>query len=221
MTDFIDRLNAVHREVGRRRIPAGDGVTVVLRRRYDSPLEEVWDACTKPERVARWLAPVTGDLRPGGTYQLEGNAGGDILRCEAPTLLRVTWVYGENPTERDVSEVTLRLAPEGENATLFELEHASVSDPEFFERYGPGATGVGWDGALLGLEFHLAGTELPDPETMHTTPEGREFIVTSSLRWGAAHRASGAPAEEADRAAANTAAFFAPDPEAPETPAQD
>ena len=36
-----------------------------------------------------------------------GYAGGEILRCEPPRLLRVTWVMGEGPA----SEVEVRLAP--------------------------------------------------------------------------------------------------------------
>jgi len=43
-------------------------------------------------------------------YQLQGNAGGKILRCEPPRLLALSWVFGENPTESDVSEVEVRLA---------------------------------------------------------------------------------------------------------------
>ncbi|RMI46434.1 SRPBCC family protein [Streptomyces triticirhizae] len=211
MADFIDDINAVHREVGRRRIPAGDGHTVVLSRRYEATLEDVWNACTTPERLARWLAPVTGDLREGGSYQLEGNAGGKILACERPHLLRVTWVYGENVTEADVSEVTLKLSAEDYGATRLTLEHASVGDPEFWERYGPGATGIGWDLSLLGLALHLAGEPLPDKEKFHTAPEGRGFVTDVSQRWRAAHVASGAPAEAAERAAAATAAFFAPE----------
>ena len=30
-----------------------------------------------------------------GWYQLEGNAGGEILACERPQRLKVTWAYGE------------------------------------------------------------------------------------------------------------------------------
>ena len=63
-------------------MPAGEGRTVVLRRRYAAAVEDVWDAITDPERIGRWFLPVSGDFRPGGTYQLEGNAGGTILRCE-------------------------------------------------------------------------------------------------------------------------------------------
>ncbi|MDT0265132.1 SRPBCC family protein [Streptomyces sp. DSM 44915] len=208
MAELLDEINAVHRAVGRRDIPAGASTTVLLSRRYDATLEDVWNACTTPERVARWLTPVTGDLRPGGSYQLTGNAHGEILLCERPTLLRVTWVFGEDITPADVSEVTLRLSPQEYGATLFELEHAAVGDPAFWERYGPGAAGVGWDLSLLGLSWHLAGTGPADPESWAAAAEGREFVVNTSQRWRAAHVAFGAPPDVAQRAAAQTTAFY-------------
>ncbi|GAB2911484.1 hypothetical protein [Streptomyces mayteni] len=43
---------------------------------------------------------------------------------------------------------------------ILEREHAAVVDPEFWERYGPGASGVGWDGGLLGLAEHPWGADL-------------------------------------------------------------
>lgn len=229
MADLTDHINAVHREVGRRRIPAGDGHAVVLSRRCDATLEDVWNACTTPERLARWLAPVTGDLRAGGGYRLEGNARragdarpaggahvaadarGTILACERPSLLRVTWVHGESVTEADVSEVTLTLSARDYGATLLTLEHAAVGAPGVWERYGPGVPGVGWDLALLGLARHLDGDPRAGRENLPTTPEGRSLVTDVSQRWRAAHLAFGATAEAAERAAAETAAHFAPE----------
>jgi hypothetical protein len=60
--------------------------------------------------------PISGDLRIGGTFQLEGNAGGEILACEPPRLLRVT--FG-GPT----SVVEVRLTAEDGSGTVLELEH--------------------------------------------------------------------------------------------------
>ncbi|WP_063784427.1 SRPBCC family protein [Streptomyces sp. SBT349] len=214
MSDLVDRINAVRREVGGRTLPGGDATTVVLRRSYPYPVEDLWDACTAPERIARWLAPVSGDLRLGGRYQLEGNAGGEVLRCEPPTLISVSWIFGEAP--EGTSEVTVRLTAQetdgGGSATLFELEHAAVPDPSFWDEYGPGAVGVGWDLALLGLDHHLDGADLPREEEMHLVPEGRAFILASCERWGEAHVASGVPEADAGRSAGNTAAFYAPPP---------
>ena len=61
---------------------------------FDASPEVVFRALTDPERLSRWFLPVSGDLRVGGTYQLEGNAGGSITTCDAPTELSVTWVSG-------------------------------------------------------------------------------------------------------------------------------
>ena len=34
---------------------------------YDTDIDDLWEACTTPERLARWIAEVSGDLREGGT----------------------------------------------------------------------------------------------------------------------------------------------------------
>jgi uncharacterized protein YndB with AHSA1/START domain len=34
---------------------------------YDTDIDDLWEACTEPERLARWIAEVSGDLRVGGT----------------------------------------------------------------------------------------------------------------------------------------------------------
>ena len=55
---------------------------------------DLWNAITTPERIARWLAPISGDFRLGGTYQIEGNANGTITACEPPSHLGATWEFG-------------------------------------------------------------------------------------------------------------------------------
>jgi uncharacterized protein YndB with AHSA1/START domain len=174
------------REIGRRRIAAGEARTAVLRRRYQAEVQDVWDACTDPERINRWLLPVTGDLRAGGTYRLEGNAHGEILRCEPPHLLAVTWVYGDRPAD----EVELRLSSGADGGTLLELEHASVcetapdgvSDAIF-------GVGLGWEPALYALDLYLRG-ELPDAlatEWRHGEPpqEVVDLMTRSGRAWAA------------------------------------
>ncbi len=34
---------------------------------YDTDIDDLWQACTTPQRLARWIAELSGDLRPGGT----------------------------------------------------------------------------------------------------------------------------------------------------------
>jgi uncharacterized protein YndB with AHSA1/START domain len=208
MKDLIAELERVRRTVGSE-TPRDRSVHVVaLRRTYDAPAQDVWDACTDPERIPRWFLPVTGDLRLGGRFQLEGNAGGEITECEPPRRLAVTWEFGG-----ESSLVTLDLEPAGGAATELLLRHA-VGDDDHWATYGPGAVGVGWDLTLLGLALHLGtGAAVDDPQAIGTSPEGHAFMRRSAADWGAAHRAAGTPAGIADEAAARTSAAYAPDPE--------
>jgi hypothetical protein len=80
-------LTVVQRSMADREIPQGSARAVVLKRRYDAPIEDVWNAITTPDRVDRFFLPLSGDLREGGTYAFEGQASGKILVCAAPNLL--------------------------------------------------------------------------------------------------------------------------------------
>ncbi|GIG89940.1 SRPBCC family protein [Plantactinospora endophytica] len=214
--DIVDEINAIHRTVGRVETPAGEARTVLLRRTYDTSVDDLWDAVTNPERLPRWFAPVSGDLTLGGRYQVQGNAGGEIIRCEPPRLFRLTWIFGE-PVEGGFSEVEVRLSPaegaDAERATL-ELEHVAVIDPERWAEYGPGAAGVGWDLSLLGLGLYLGGSPVTDPEVWGESREAREFMTLSSNAWGAAAVADGDHPDAVAAMVANTSQFYAPDPQA-------
>ena len=213
MIDIVREIEAVHREVGEGRIATGVGRAIRLRRDYDAPIEEVWDALTTPERIGRWFLPISGDYRLGGRYQFEGNAGGEIVACERPNRLKVTWVYGMAGAA-DVSEVEVRLSPlDGGAGTRFEFAHTAVVPEDRWTEFGPGAVGVGWDGGLLGLTLHLRGGSVDDPVAWQVSAEGRAFFTRSSEAWGEANRAAGAEPEAVARAVANTTAFYAPDPE--------
>jgi uncharacterized protein YndB with AHSA1/START domain len=215
MIDIVREIDAIQREVGSGRIAAGEGKRITIRRMYSAPIDDVWDALTNPERIGRWFLPISGDYRLGGRYQFEGNAGGEILECDRPNRLRVTWVYGEPASEADVSELELRLVREGDESTLFELEHTAVVPEDRWAQFGPGAVGVGWDGGLLGLSLHLQGGSIEDPEAWQMSEEGRSFYRRSSEAWGAANQAAGADPEVAAKAVANTTQFYAPDPDQP------
>jgi len=204
MTDSANPQTEIHREVGSRKIAAGQARTALIRLRYDATIEEVWAAFTEPGRLSRWFLEVRGDLRPGGTFELRGNASGEILRCEPPRLLTVSWVYGDRP----VDEVELRLSPSaGDTAgTILELDHATVSG--LVEWQGqmldviPGV-GSGWELPLtFALPAYLRG-DLPDApasEWFKPTPEIEQLGLQIAQAWAAlssgpspAPRTPGAP----------------------------
>ena len=214
MIDIVNEIDAIHREVAEEASPAGTVRTVRLERDLDAPVADVWDALTNPERIGRWFLPISGDYRLGGTYQFEGNAGGEILECDRPNRLKVTWVYGEMGGDTPASTVEIRLSAVDPERTRFDFEHKAIVPEEMWDQFGPGAVGVGWDGGLLGLALHLRGGSIADPEAWQVSDEGREFYRTSSRAWGEASRAAGADAETVARNVANTTTFYAPDPNA-------
>src|SRR3979490_278660 len=186
MNDLVAELERVRRRVESQTAPDRPVHVVELRRTYDAPAEDVWDACTNAERIPRWFLPVTGDLRLGGRFQLEGNAGGEITECEPPRRLAVPWEFGG-----ESRLVAPDLHPAGGAATELLLRHA-VGDDDHWATYGPGAVGVGWDLTLLGLALHLrTGAPVADPQGLATSPEGRAFMQRSAAAWGAAHAAAG------------------------------
>ncbi len=203
MIDILTEINAIHREVGRTGVD-DEIVSVLLRRAYPADIEDVWDAITDPDRIKRWFMPITGDLREGGTFQLEGNAGGQILTCDRPRRLKVTF-GGES------SLVEVRLAADGKDHTTMELEHSVP-----FEMVGSGAgslyVGPGWDGALLGLGLFLRGEAPDDPVAAANSLETQQFSKESIHAWTATVGVSGtATSEEIAAAVKASEAQFTPD----------
>ena len=204
MIDIASQLEAIHREVGKQAAGDSEVVAVLLRRNYPAQIDDVWDAITDPDRVKRWFLPLSGDLRVGGSFQLEGNAGGDILECAPPRRIKVT--FG-GPT----SLVELRLSRDGDDATIVELEHTVA-----IEMAGSGAgalyVGPGWDGALLALDLYLGGEVAADPVAAANSPEGLEFSKRSVDTWIGIVESSGtATTEEISAATEMALAQFAPE----------
>lgn len=205
MIDVTEQISAVRREVGGRVLEAGEARVITLSRSYKAGLADVWDACTNPERIPRWFLPVNGELKAGGRYQLEGNAGGTITRCDPPHGFDATWEMGG-----EVSWIELRLADEGNGRTLFRLDHIARVDDRWAQ-FGPGAVGVGWDSGLIGLYLHLTTGQAVDPATVaawSASDEGRRFLTASSQAWYEANVVSGTDPAQARAAAIRTTAFY-------------
>jgi uncharacterized protein YndB with AHSA1/START domain len=210
MVDIAAQLGAVDRGIRTTDVDGVPSYVQTLGQSYPSPIDDVWEALTTPDRISRWFLPVSGDLRLGGHYQLEGNAGGEVLTCHPPAgdraSFRISWVFGGG----DPTFVTVRLTAEGANRTHLELEHVAAVDsvpPGVWEQFGPSGTGMGWDSGLLGLALHLANPEFRDEfdATAWTmSDEGRAFLRGSADAWADAQVADGTEPGAAKTAAEAT-----------------
>jgi uncharacterized protein YndB with AHSA1/START domain len=187
----------------------GQEVRVVSGARiYNAEIEALWDVVSNAQRIPHWFGTLSGELKLGGRYQLEGNAGGEIARCDAPSAFDVTWEFGGS-----VSWVTVRL--ESVNAgTRLTLEHLMAKDEKsekHWAEYGPGATGVGWEFGFLGLGLYLStGEPVVESETnaWAATSDGKTFIRECAREWAEAHVRAGEGRTLAESMATKTAAFY-------------
>src|ERR687895_2268007 len=100
--------------------------------------------------------------------------------------------------------------PAGEGTTP-ELAHEAHVDPDMWGQFGPGAVGVGWDLALIGLGVHLETGTAVDPAegaAFATTPAGVEFVQRAATDWAAAAGADGDERGPAQGAAERPGALF-------------
>jgi uncharacterized protein YndB with AHSA1/START domain len=85
---------------------------------YDTDIDDLWQACTTPQRLARWIAQVSGDLRLGGTVHVvftstwTGPATIDI--CDAPQHLLLTTAPGTD----DETQIEAWLTADGSRTRL-------------------------------------------------------------------------------------------------------
>jgi len=196
MIDVKQQISAVRRTAGSRRLEAGEARVSTISETFDTGIDDLWDVVTDPERIRRWFLPVAGDLREGGNFQIENHAGGTISRCDKPQGYAATWEYGG-----DVSWIEVRLTAEGPDRTRLELEHVAHVADEFWEKFGPGATGLGWDSMFYGMAGHVSDAETAltpaDAVAWLATDEGHEFLRLSADAWTEADIAGGTDADEA------------------------
>ena len=206
--DLADHLGAISRTVENLERDGQPAKAVVATRVFDTDAADLWHALTTPERLKRWFAPVNGELRLGGRYQVEGNASGTITACAPQWHIAATWEF-----MGAISWIELDLRPEG-TGTRLELRHIAPLNPHW-DTYGPGAVGVGWELGFVGLGAHL---QRPDDDVRaegtgwETSDEARRLVRASSEGWGAAAIAAGDDRAHALKAAEATRRFFSGEP---------
>lgn len=166
-------------ELHRRAIPAGEARVAVFTRTYPTTVEDLWDACTNPDRLRRWYVPVSGDLRLGGSFQQTNMGTGTIVECDKPRLLRVSLGGGAD-------EIEARISPGPQERTaVLEVQHATTLDSHNIGGQTFDAIfcmGGGYYPRLLALDLHLRGA-LPedyDSAAFHLNPDMRETIRRGS-----------------------------------------
>ncbi len=171
-------------ELRHKPIPAGDARVAVFTRTYETTIEDLWDACTNPERLGRWYTHVTGDLRVGGTFEQVQMGSGTIVECDVPHLLKVSLGGGAD-------EIEVRLSPGAQDGTTtLELQHATTLDSheiggQVFDAIY--CMGGGYYPRLLALDLHLRG-KLPeeyDSTAFHLNPDMRPAIDRGSAAMAA------------------------------------
>ena len=193
-----------------RAVEVKDGQKVLIASRsYPTGIADLWDALTNIDRIPRWFLPVSGDLKVGGRYQFEGNAGGEVLECEAPDRFYVTWEFGGQ-----VSWVEIRLASVT-GGTQLTLRHTALVPEEMWQQFGPGAVGIGWEMGFLGLaEYVVTGVAVAQGEglTWMGSPEGKTAVRSIGDKWCDAAIAFGDDSKEARAAADRCAAAYTGEP---------
>jgi uncharacterized protein YndB with AHSA1/START domain len=165
----------------RRQIAAGEARVAVFTRVFDADIADVWDACTDPSRLARWYAPVEGDLRVGGDFTQGDFGPGTVVRCEAPNLLTVA-LGGGSPSP---DEIELRLHADDDGMTLLTFEHATTIDThtiggQIFDAVY--CMGGGYGPRLVTLDRYLHGelADDVDPRLLHLD-EGLRPAIEQSM----------------------------------------
>ncbi len=219
MIDVKSQLNAVRRTVSGRTLAVGEARVSTISQVYATDIDDLWEVVTTAERIERWFLPVSGELVEGGSYQLTGNAGGTITRCDRPHGFDATWEFGGATSWIEVRLAAESVQPAGSvqpvesvQRTRFTLEHISIVSDELWDQFGPGAAGIGWDGALFGLAGHLADptTALDPAKAMQWlgTDEGKAMLRGSSNAWVAAAVADGTDPELAAERGQRCDAFY-------------
>jgi uncharacterized protein YndB with AHSA1/START domain len=116
---------------------------------YDTDIDDLWTACTVPERLARWIAQVSGDdRRVGGTVDVvftsTWSAPVRIDACEAPHHLLLT---GE-PGGDEETQIEAWLTAEGSRTRLVVEERGLPRASLHFH-------GAGWQAHLEDLARSL------------------------------------------------------------------
>lgn len=124
---------------------------------YDTDIRDLWEACTTPERLARWIAEITGDLRAGGeiqaTFTSTWTGPARIEVCDAPRHLLLSM----EPGTEDETKLEAWLTEDGAKTRLVVEERGLPSGKLYFH-------GAGWQAHLDDLARSLVAGASAHPD---------------------------------------------------------
>ncbi|GAA3559663.1 hypothetical protein GCM10022197_13910 [Microlunatus spumicola] len=124
---------------------------------YDTDVDDLWEACTRPERLARWMAQLQGEPQLGATVQAvftstwSGPLRIDV--CDAPHHLLVTG----HPGTDEETQIEAWLTAEGSRTRLVVEERGLPGDELHYY-------GAGWQAHLEDLGRSVSGAGPVHPE---------------------------------------------------------
>jgi uncharacterized protein YndB with AHSA1/START domain len=160
-------------------------------------LDDIWGALTKPEKLAKWLGPVSGKLSKGGAYQIGSAVQGQISVCEPKRRLALTVVRAGIEQALDIT-----FATEGKGRAKHSVIRLKISARQSdlpqasWLTTGPAALGIGWEIICLSLAQYL-----DDPKSARSdsfvmnlakSDLGRDHAADAFAQWRAAAHAGGA-----------------------------
>lgn len=119
---------------------------------YDTDISDLWSALTEPDRLARWIATVEGELTLGGviyaSFTSTWEGPGRIDVCEAPHHLVLTM----EPDTEDEAVIEAVLTAE-QGRTRLVIEERGLPLDVLYKH------GAGWQAHIEDLGRYLAGDE--------------------------------------------------------------
>lgn len=164
---MTDHARPRSRILGSLRSANGAGV-VRIEDRYDTSVDDLWEALTDPDRLARWYGQVEGDLRPGGQFRTYIAADdiesiGHIEACEPPQRLLLrnreteeSYRRGQGAPPFDATTEATLTADGDQTILTIEVRGMPLDKIAFY--------GAGWQIHCEHLAAHLAGHDQGDTE---------------------------------------------------------
>lgn len=120
---------------------------------YDTGIADLWEACTRPERLARWIAEVSGDLQVGGivhtTFTSTASGAARIEVCDPPRHLLLIHEPDPDGDSEQGGQTEAWLISEGAKTRLIVEERGLSADKLHFYC-------AGWQAHLEDLAATLA-----------------------------------------------------------------